>query len=147
MLGVSLGLGDAVLPTMLQQFLQVRLATIAAYNFTQLAVKFSTLVQYKRIFTLPLAQRIFIALICWLSIYTLPCLILPLVSCWPVAKLWDQTLPGRCINQGILQYTLAIINILNDLAILIAPWPFLKALRVSSKARIALISIFGCGGL
>ncbi|QGI57928.1 hypothetical protein CEK26_000054 [Fusarium fujikuroi] len=52
-LGVSLGRGDVVLPTMLQQFLQARLATIDAYNFTQLIVKFSTLFQYKRIFTTP----------------------------------------------------------------------------------------------
>ncbi|CVL02582.1 uncharacterized protein FMAN_00086 [Fusarium mangiferae] len=45
MFSVSLGLGDVVPPARLQQFLQVRLATIAAYNFTQLTVKFSTLVQ------------------------------------------------------------------------------------------------------
>ncbi|KAF5006963.1 hypothetical protein FDECE_6679 [Fusarium decemcellulare] len=145
MFSVSFGLGDVVLPNMLRHFLEARLATIAAYNFTQLAVKFSTLIQYKRIFTLPLAQRVFTYLICWLSIYTLPCLLLPMFPCWPVAKYWDQNLPGQCINQGIPQYTLAGINVFNDLAILIAPWPFLRALRISSRARIALIAVFGCG--
>ncbi|KAM5366806.1 hypothetical protein ACJZ2D_010346 [Fusarium nematophilum] len=145
-IAASFGLGNAVEMDVLPSFLQARLSTIAAYNFTQLAVKFSILFQCKRIFTSPSAQHLFICLLCWLSAYGLFCFFSCLITCWPIARYWDQTIPGGCINQAVLHYALASINILNDIAVLVAPWPFLRSLRISRKAKIVLIGVFGGGG-
>lgn len=118
-----------------------------AYSFTQLVVKFSILLQCKRIFTERIAQRIFLGLIIWLSVYGLFCLLSSLVTCVPIAKYWDDTIPGGCINRSNLHYALAGFNIANDIALLVAPLPFLRKLQIARRAKYVLIAVFACGGL
>lgn len=132
---------------MIQNFLQSLLATVVSYSFTQLAVKFSILLQCKRIFTETIAQRLFLGLITWLTIYGLFCLLSSLVTCVPIAKYWDDTIPGGCINRSILHYILAGFNIANDIALLVAPLPFLRKLQIARRAKFVLIGVFACGGL
>ncbi|KAH7110956.1 hypothetical protein EDB81DRAFT_671724 [Dactylonectria macrodidyma] len=144
---VKYGLGDAVIPSMIHQFFQALLATIIAYSFTQLAVKFSILLQCKRIFSSTSARRLFTGLIIWLAIYGLFCLFSSIVTCVPIAKYWDETIPGGCINRSTLQKVLAGFNIVNDLALLVAPLPFLKNLHIARRAKLILIGVFGCGGV
>lgn len=118
---VKYGLGDAVLPRVIQQFFQALLTTIIAYSFTHLSVKFSILLQCKRIFSSTSAQKLFTGLIIWLSIYGLFCLLSSTITCMPVAKYWDDTIPGGCINRSTLHDVLAGFNIANDIALLAAP--------------------------
>ncbi|KAJ4190648.1 hypothetical protein NW759_016713 [Fusarium solani] len=143
---VKYGLGDAVDLSVIHNFLQALLATVIAYSFTQLSLKFSILLQCKRIFSSTSAQHLFTCLIIWLSIYGLFCLLSSIITCWPVAKYWDDTIPGGCINRSTLHYVLAGFNIVNDITLLVAPLPFLAHLHIARKAKLVLIGVFGCGG-
>lgn len=144
---IKYGLGSGVDLAVIQNFLQSLLATVIAYSFTQLAVKFSILIQCKRIFSSATAQRLFTGLLIWLTAYGLFCFLSSIITCWPVAKYWDDSIPGGCIDRSNLHYALAAFNILNDIAILVAPIPFLRNLQIARKAKLILIGVFGCGGL
>ncbi|KAF7561125.1 hypothetical protein G7046_g3005 [Stylonectria norvegica] len=143
---VKYGLGDTLLEADLHPFLQSLLATVIAYSFTQLTVKFSILLQCKRIFSSSNAQRLFIGLLTWMTIYGSFCFLSSVITCWPVAKYWDDSIAGGCIDRSKLHYVLAGFNIINDIAILIAPLPFLRKLHIARRAKIVLIAVFGCGG-
>ncbi|PHH91908.1 hypothetical protein CDD83_9775 [Cordyceps sp. RAO-2017] len=142
---VRYGLGDEVNPAILQQFLQSLLATIIAYSFTHLSVKFSIVLQCKRIFTEKSAQRVFFILILWLTVYGLFCFLSSIVTCVPIAKYWDDSIPGGCIDRSNLHYALAGFNIVNDVALLIAPIPYLRNLQIPRRAKFVLIAVFACG--
>lgn len=144
---IKYGLGSGVDLAVIHNFLQSLLATVIAYSFTQLAVKFSILLQCKRIFSSTTAQRLFTGLLIWLTAYGLFCFLSSIITCWPVARYWDETIPGGCIDRSNLHYALAAFNILNDIAILVAPIPFLRNLHIARKAKLVLIGVFGCGGL
>ncbi|KAM5349038.1 hypothetical protein ACJ41O_008861 [Fusarium nematophilum] len=143
---IKYGLGDAVYLSVLQNFLQALLATIIAYNFTQLSVKFSILILCKRIFYATSAQRIFTGLTIWLSLYGAFCLVASIITCWPVEKYWDDSIPGRCMNRSNLHYVIAGFNILNDILIVTAPLPYLRNLNITRKFKLILIVVFSCGG-
>jgi hypothetical protein len=136
-----------VIPEEIESFLQALYATVVAYITTQFLVKFSILFQYRRIFRTPVARKIIIGLIVWLSLYGLFCEGSSIFTCWPVAKYWDDTIPGGCINRSNLHYAIAGFNIVNDFILLIIPIPFLKNLQVTPRARFILIGVFACGGL
>jgi hypothetical protein len=144
---IRFGLGEAVKLDELENFLISLYCTIVAYNFTQLLVKFSILFQYKRIFRTPFARKIFIGLIVWLSCYALFCEGSSIITCWPIAKYWDDTIPGGCVDRSNLHYVIAGFNIINDFILLCAPMPFLKNLQVTPRAKYVLIGVFACGGL
>lgn len=145
---VKFGLGDAVRLDRLQSFLQSLYATVVAYGFTQLTIKFSILFQYKRIFgQTPAARKVVIGLLVWLSVYAAFCLGTSIITCWPVEKYWDATIPGACIDRSNLHYAIAGFNILNDLTLLIFPMPFLRHLHVTFRAKLVLVGVFACGGL
>ncbi|KJZ75160.1 hypothetical protein HIM_05354 [Hirsutella minnesotensis 3608] len=143
---VRYGLGDEVNMAVIQNFLQALYATILAYSFTHLSVKFSILFQCKRIFTERSAQRLFLGLISWLTVYGLFCFLSSTFTCVPVAKYWDDTLPGGCLNRSTLHYFLAGFNIMNDIMLLAAPVPYLRNLQIPRRAKIVLMAVFACGG-
>ncbi|KAK3934548.1 hypothetical protein QBC46DRAFT_462564 [Diplogelasinospora grovesii] len=142
---IRYGLGDAVRLEELQSFLIALYVTVVSYSFTQLMVKFSILFQYKRIFQTPLAGSIFLGLMIWLTAYGSVCLGTSIFTCWPVAKYWDDTIPGGCIDRSVLHYLLAGFNILNDFALLCVPIPFLRKLNVNKRVKWVLIGVFACG--
>ncbi|KAF4506510.1 hypothetical protein G6O67_006589 [Ophiocordyceps sinensis] len=143
---VRYGLGDQVNPAYLEQFLQSLYATIIAYSFTHLSVKFSIVLQCKRIFTEKSAQRVFLSLIVWLTVYGLFCFFSSVLTCVPVAKYWDDSIAGSCIDRSNLHYALAGFNIANDIALLAAPIPYLKGLQIPPRSKIVLMAVFACGG-
>lgn len=145
---IRFGLGEAVKLAELVSFLQALYATVVAYNFTQLTIKFSLLFQYRRIFnTTPKAKKIFKGLLIWLCVYTLFCEGTSIITCWPVPKYWDDTIPGGCIDRSNLHYAIAALNILNDFILLLIPIPYLRRLQINMRDKIALMAVFACGGL
>ncbi|KJZ70967.1 hypothetical protein HIM_09622 [Hirsutella minnesotensis 3608] len=143
---IRFGLGDRVDIAVIKQFLQSRYASILAYGFTHQLVNFSILFQYKRIFTERSAQRLFLGLILWLTVYGLFHSFSLVFTCVPVAKYWDETIPGGCLQRSTLHYFLAGFNIINDIILLIAPVPYLNNLQIPRRAKHALMAVFACGG-
>ncbi|KAI9900974.1 hypothetical protein N3K66_005236 [Trichothecium roseum] len=143
---IRYGLGSYVDYSVLPNFLQSLLATVVAYSITHLSFKFSILFQCKRIFTERRAQRLFLGLIIWLSVYGAFCLVSSLITCWPIAKYWDDTIPGGCIDRSMLHYAFAAINIMNDIMLLLVPLPFLRQLQIPRRSKFVLMAVFACGG-
>lgn len=112
-----------------------------------MAVKFSILTQYKRIFETRSAAKLFTGLLIYLGVYAAFCLGSSVFTCVPVAKYWDNTIPGGCINRSNLHYAIAAVNILNDFILLCIPYPFLKKLNITRRAKYVLIGVFACGGV
>ncbi|KAK3336290.1 putative integral membrane protein [Cercophora scortea] len=142
---VRYGLGDAVRFEEIENFLTALYVTVVSYSFTQMAVKFSILFQYRRIFQTQLAKRITVGLLVWFTAYGSVCLGTSIFTCWPIPKYWRDSIPGGCIDRSVLHYFLAAFNILNDFLLLFFPMPFLKKLQVNSRVRAVLIAVFACG--
>lgn len=69
------------------------------------------------------------------------------LNCVPVAKFWNPTLSGYCLNTKGLWFSNASMHIVTDLAILVLPIPALITLDISTRQKIALGCVFALGGL
>ncbi|CAM1506170.1 Fc.00g058110.m01.CDS01 [Cosmosporella sp. VM-42] len=144
---IRYGLGEPVDLKTLSKTIQATVASVIAYTICHLAVKLSISFQCLRIFeSTVVARRIFISLIVFLCIYGTMCLLMTIITCWPVAKYWDDSIPGKCMDSRALRYAFAGINIVNDIALLVAPMPFLSSLQIARRAKFVLIGVFACGG-
>lgn len=68
------------------------------------------------------------------------------LNCIPVAKFWDKTLEGYCLDDKGLWFSNASMHITTDLVILIIPIPALAKLDLPKRQKIALITVFALGG-
>ncbi|KAH7121980.1 hypothetical protein B0J13DRAFT_680159 [Dactylonectria estremocensis] len=144
---VRYGLGEAPDPKLLSPFIQATVASVISYTVCHLAVKLSISIQCLRIFATPSARRLFFGFIIFLSIYGTLCLLLTIITCWPVAKYWDDSIPGKCLDNRAMRYAWAGINIVNDVALVVAPMPFLRNLQISRRVKYVLMGVFAAGGV
>ncbi len=144
---IRFGLGAPVPPEGIPNFLVSLYADIVMYNITAVLVKFSLVLQYKRIFQTANNVWLFRGLLIWLSAFGTVIMAFTIFTCWPVASYWDESIPGGCIDRQLLHYVIAGINIVQDLGLLCIPVPFLRKLQIASRAKFVLIGIFTCGAL
>ena len=117
-----------------------------AYNMTMLAIKFSIIYFYRRIFPQRWFKHALIAtgaIVAGTAISQIPISIVP---CTPINSQWDPNVKGKCINLGAAILGLAISNIVTDFMLLTLPMPLLWRLNVSASQRRLLISLFLLGG-
>lgn len=69
------------------------------------------------------------------------------LNCIPVAKFWDDTIDGKCIDMEALWFSNAIVHIVTDIIILSMPMPTLNSLQLPRKQKLALMGVFALGGL
>ena len=113
----------------------------------QTLYKLSITTQSYRLFTTTKAQKIMKVLIGWILVCGIMSVSGSLFYCRPVPKAWDDSISGSCVNRSNLNYAIAGFNILNDVALLLIPVPFLLTLQIAKKQRIVLICVFACGAL
>lgn len=82
-----------------------------------------------------------------LGIYGTWAVISAFFTCVPVAKFWDDSIPGFCLSKPGLWFSNAGMHITTDLVILLIPIPALIAIDIPRKQKIALMVMFGLGGL
>ena len=90
--------------------------------------------------------------ICWfmitiLAIYGTWAVISAFLNCVPVAKFWDDSIPGFCLSKPGLWFSNASMHIATDVFILIIPIPALMSIDIPRKQKAALIGVFALGGL
>jgi hypothetical protein len=68
-------------------------------------------------------------------------------QCTPVARAWDKSIPGTCINITMNWYANAGFSIATDAIILLLPMPIISSLRLQANQKIGLMFIFGLGAL
>ena len=62
---------------------------------------------------------------------------------WDIAPTYDY----HCLDTGPVVFAASIINIFTDFLVTVLPMPLIWNLKLATKQRIAVISIFGLGVL
>jgi hypothetical protein len=121
--------------------------TVPMYNTAVICAKASILMQYYHVFPTKGMRIACCTMITILAIYGTWAVVSGYFNCTPVAKFWDPSLPGHCINMEALWFSNASMHITTDIVILIMPIPALRSLDLPRKQRLALMAIFAVGGL
>ncbi|KAF2112246.1 hypothetical protein BDV96DRAFT_649053 [Lophiotrema nucula] len=126
--------------------LKALFASIMMYNFGLTLVKLSICLQYLRITVDKHVRRGILALF-WVTVANcVQTFVTGVLSCYPVAKFWDDRIPGGCVNKAGLWYGNAAINIIQDIWLITLPIFILRKLQLPKREKISLILILGLGG-
>lgn len=68
-------------------------------------------------------------------------------QCAPIARAWDFTAPGTCVDQRVFFTASAAFNILTDLLILGLPLRVFVGLKIPRRTKLALMFLFLLGFL
>ncbi|KAF2035554.1 hypothetical protein EK21DRAFT_53898 [Setomelanomma holmii] len=68
-------------------------------------------------------------------------------QCLPIHKMWNDKVPGHCINIDAFNYFNSCFMLANDLSLYAMPLLFTWKLHVSRPQRIAVNLLFALGGL
>ncbi|OQE26018.1 hypothetical protein PENFLA_c007G09300 [Penicillium flavigenum] len=143
--GMGVHLKD-IPPNILERQMKAFWLTIPFYNAAVLCAKASILMQYFRVFPTHRMRVVCWVMITVLGIYGTWAVISAFLNCIPVAKFWDDSIQGYCLNKTKLWFSNASMHIATDIAILVIPIPALMAVDLPRKQKIALMIMFAMGG-
>ncbi|KAJ3553771.1 hypothetical protein NPX13_g10800 [Xylaria arbuscula] len=69
------------------------------------------------------------------------------LECIPVAKIWNEDIPGHCLDTVALFLGGSIADVVFDFLILVLPLPALIKLQLPLPKKISVVGIFVLGGL
>ncbi|OQE29505.1 hypothetical protein PENSTE_c002G02241 [Penicillium steckii] len=129
-----------------QSFGKTFIGSQVLYFLTAVFTKVSLLLLYYRIFGVVRAFRWAL----WISFglviaYFISCTIVSIISCSPVAKFWDPSLPGYCIDEVAFFRWNGFANMALDILVLCLPYPMAWRLQTSVRQKIILTGIFLLG--
>ncbi|KAJ5182901.1 hypothetical protein N7492_000517 [Penicillium capsulatum] len=133
-------------PEILERQMKAFWLTVPFYNAAVLCAKASILLQYFRVFPTHRMRVICWVMITILGLYGTWAVISAFLNCVPVAKFWDDSIPGFCLSKPGLWFSNASMHITTDLVILLIPIPALIAVDIPNRQKIALIVMFALGG-
>ncbi len=128
----------------------MQLSTPAAscYNEGTLCVKSSVIVFYLRFAPAHRPFRIFAYCLLFVVLGSSLCAAFPfLYLCQPVAKYYDVSVSGTCVDSYAQYLASACLNSATDVILLVLPFWLLWPLRVSIKQKIAVGLVLMPGGL
>jgi hypothetical protein len=125
--------------------LQNLYGSIIAYYLSLSLLRLSLLVQYYRIFPSQSMRRAVLLIGAIALAFGIETVLTMIFFCNPVAKWWDQSLPGFCVNRTVLWYFNSIMHILIDAALVILPLPVLGRLEIPRKQKRLLVGVFSLG--
>ncbi|KAI9713050.1 MAG: hypothetical protein M1820_001035 [Bogoriella megaspora] len=118
-------------------FGKVQYASGPVYPLSLLAFKFSILALYLRIGGQVQSHRnVIFTLMVVVTVTQLIYTFLFCFGCTPPSKTWDTTVPGHCINEVAMYYSLAATSMFFDIVILVVPMPVLLRLQMSFRKRV-----------
>lgn len=118
------------------------------YFTNAVLTKASLLLLYYRIFGVVRGFRWTLGISgCLVIGYYIACVIVSMASCSPISKLWDSSIPGRCINEIAFFRWNGVGNMLLDVLILCLPYPMAWRLQTTLRQKWILTGIFLLGGL
>jgi hypothetical protein len=79
--------------------------------------------------------------------YFIACVIAAIAGCSPVAKFWDTSLPGHCINEVAFFRWNGVANLILDFLVLCLPLPMAWRVKSTTRQEWILTGIFLLGGL
>ncbi|OAL43626.1 hypothetical protein IQ07DRAFT_488371, partial [Pyrenochaeta sp. DS3sAY3a] len=128
-------------------FFKVTVAVMVVYYIISFLVKISILLGYIRIAIDDAFHRRCTYTIYTLTLTTLVFIIVTLLQCVPLAKMWDidNSTNGKCIDRTIFIYFTAGFHILTDIWIIYLPIKTLLTIQRPRREKMALIMIFCLG--
>ncbi|PKY03164.1 putative integral membrane protein [Aspergillus campestris IBT 28561] len=121
-------------------------ASVPIYQASLITTKASILLQYRRVFsTTPRMRFACWCLIGFLVVYGVWVFISAWLNCIPVAKFWDDDIPGYCLNKKALWFSNSGIHIFTDVLLLIYPMPVLRSLQLPKRQKFAIMGVFALG--
>ncbi|KAH8907368.1 hypothetical protein BR93DRAFT_911223 [Coniochaeta sp. PMI_546] len=126
-------------------YMQAFYASVVAYNVGLCLVKLSILLQYRRIFVGSRIQHLILVLLVLFGAWTIALTFLLSLVCVPVAKFWDPTVGGHCLNELVIWYVVAGINLVTDFIVCGIPLPVISHLHLPRRQKLMLVAVFCLG--
>ncbi|OJJ64357.1 hypothetical protein ASPSYDRAFT_84371 [Aspergillus sydowii CBS 593.65] len=120
-------------------------ASVPIYQASLITTKGSILLQYKRVFSTPRMRLTCYCLIGFLGIWGTWTFVSAWLNCVPVAKFWDDSIDGHCLDKKALWFSNSGIHIFTDIVLLVFPMPVLKSLQLPRRQKLALMGVFALG--
>lgn len=79
--------------------------------------------------------------------YYIPAVIVKIRVCAPIAKFWNPSLNGSCLDSVAIYLADAVISVISDLIILMLPCPLTLSLQLPLRKRVRVMAILGAGGI
>jgi hypothetical protein len=120
------------------------------YGPSTAAAKLSVLFQIKRIFATTgrnLVWWVVITSITLNVIFYLGLFLSYVLTCWPREKIWDITVPGKCINSNSSNLAAGILNLISDTEALLLPAWAIWHLQMPIKRKLHAYAVFGVGSM
>ncbi|KAE8157854.1 hypothetical protein BDV40DRAFT_304749 [Aspergillus tamarii] len=137
-----------VSPSDLREFLKLANACQIIYGPIIFITKLSILLLFLRVFA-PSFKGItylLIQLLIWLNfLFYFADTILKIFECTPRSKIWDEHVPGHCININGPILAASIFNVVSDFLILLLPIVCVWRLQMTFKKKICTSAVFVAG--
>lgn len=118
------------------------------YTPAVLCTKIAIVLFYRRIFSpqhrsaFDKTLRAFIVILCCFYIAT------GLVKIWgcnPRPRIWNKSVPGKCLNVAAVLDTSGLFNLLTDVIILLIPVKAVWNMQLSAKRKAGVVGVFTLG--
>ena len=110
-------------------------------------IKISILIMYYRFFPIPSFRKAAWILSTFTVLWAISSLFLYIFQCKPIARTWNQSVPGKCLGVKETSLGIAIPNIVTHVVILVMPMNHVRRLQLQRIQQIAVTLIFLLGGL
>ncbi|KAF7125904.1 hypothetical protein CNMCM5793_002263 [Aspergillus hiratsukae] len=80
-------------------------------------------------------------------LYYIPAVIVKIRICNPIARFWDESINGDCLDQSAIIMADAVVSVVSDMIILILPLPLTLSLQMPMRKKLRVMGILGAGGL
>ncbi|KAI5236344.1 hypothetical protein E4T42_09492 [Aureobasidium subglaciale] len=151
-LDVRYGMGkhiwDVTLADYSPHFLLMWTVSAVVYITAMLAIKFSILMMYRRLFPIQNFRWRWWVVTLFTFGYSIGGILATVFSCTPIHAAWDITVSDRrCINTGAFYIANGVLNSISDLMILFLALPIVWGLALRKRDKLTLCSLFGLGGV
>ncbi|KAF1955041.1 hypothetical protein CC80DRAFT_566311 [Byssothecium circinans] len=120
------------------------------YAISVFFVKLALLLQIQRIFAA--AQKGHTFWITWALIlsngaFYISVMFAYILQCTPRAKIWNPTIPGKCIDVRVVSMASGVINIMSDVAIFALPVTEVLRLHMPLRRKLGITAVFATGAI
>ena len=118
------------------------------YKFTINLTKASILLLYIRLFShIVWFRKTVTAVLTFVLLYAVASILATVFECLPIARTWDHSIKGYCINLTAFWFANGITMIVEDFAVLVLPIKIIIDLQVPLGKKVSLFLLFGLGAL
>ncbi|KAF1995584.1 hypothetical protein P154DRAFT_445049 [Amniculicola lignicola CBS 123094] len=106
----------------------------------------SLLYLYRRIFPQQWFQRVLLAFGIFLTVMAITSILVSLLQCIPMEKMWNPEISGRCVQFGKFALAMSCINISTDVFMFALPLPVVWGLQINKNQKWLVSLSFIMGG-